>query len=352
MAKDFTRTNNPSYLYMAELMHPFPEWIASKPVPEPDEFEKMASTAFADPARRLLPVSSPEAAFYSAINIFAHLGDYGDDVFDRVKSACAFYGIEEDVAPYATIFADEHEKSASGPEEVPGRFAIDEELDGVRYRLLPLNDAEEVRQSARDLSKMAREDRIHFLMLVPAAREICKAAADSGVADLPGIVTRFGLDRFDDVDAAKPMLDKRASFGKMPEAASLYESVREEWAAGSIDPYEAMEKIAAIDDAAGVPCALSLTSDHPTPYEVVFCGGKVVDAEKMASENVLLRGVLIPVKDAKAVNPLDIAFRLSKSAAADWERMRDVADARDISLSLGTWAEADQKTFLRLVAEA
>lgn len=353
MTQDFTTYSTPpKYLFRAELHAPFPDWVVAEPMPTADQFSKQASIAFADQARRLLPISTKSATFHSALHIFANPNDFDESVFERVKEACAMHGIEQDIAPYASLFADELEKEAGLNEFVEGRYAIDDQIGNEVFKLLPLNDAEDVTSSAMDLSKMASEHRIHILTLVPAAREIVKAAADYSVGHkLPELITRLGKDRLPDADIAKKkikgreMLCKEADIrGKIAaDYAEALEGVEER-------PDESMAKIAAIDEAIGLRPNYKLSSVVPTPHAIVFSGDTMEAVEKTAKENVLVREVLIPMTAVKQIPAMDAAFKFSKSAAATLAKMASTDDARDLSLAIEQWDEADQKTFLRLAA--
>lgn len=353
MSEDFTSLNNPRFLYRAGLRHPFPDWVAAEPMPEKADFEKKAAAAFADPARRLLPICTPSAAFHSALNIFARPDDFDVSTLERVKEACAHFGIEQDLLPYAELFVDEFEKSAALDEPTAGRFAINDELDGERLQLLPLNDKEDVTSSAFDLAKMAAERRIHLLMLVPAAREVVKAAADHGVTQLPEIVTRFGTPRFPDAEKAAKLIEGREQFCK---DASVRETVaadyREALEGLEDDPDDAMTKIAAIDFAAGIKPNYKISAPVPSPFDIVYGGALESEAEKAATENVLVRDVLVPLTEIRRIGEQDASFRLSKEAADHFLKLRDAGDARDLSLAVEHWDEQDQRTLLRLAVDS
>lgn len=351
--EDFTQMKNPWFLYRAELESPFPEWVANAPLPEREDFSKQASTAFADPENRLLPISTKEAAFHSAIEVFARCEEYSDDAFDRVKQACEYYGIEDDVLPYAEIFLEEIEKSAALDEPAEGRYAIDTELGGQNLRLLPLNDYEDVRESARELSKMAAEKRINLLMLVPAAREIVKAAGEHGVETLPETIVRFGYLRHADAEKSAALIEGREQYCKDPDLREVVKQDYQEAIAGvEDDPDDAMEKIAATDLVAGLRQELNIRSVIPNPYDVVFTGPLDIEVEKAASENILVRDVLIPLAAVSSIEKLDAEFRLSKSAAENFEKLRDCTDAKDWSIAIEQWEPDDQRTLLRMAAEA
>tara|TARA_R110002110_G_scaffold8326_13_gene41929 strand:- start:2200 stop:3267 length:1068 start_codon:yes stop_codon:yes gene_type:complete len=353
MAEDFTTINNPRFLYLAELSHPFPDWVVSEPIPAKSAFEKKAAAAFADVHRRLLPISTKSAAFHSAINIFAHMDEFDDAVFERVKEACAFFGISGDVAPYAGIFADEVEKSASENEFPEGRFAIDTTLNEESFQLLPINDREDVISSAFDLAKMASDNRIHLLMMVPAAREIVKAAADYGADGLPELIVRFGGEKFSDLEEATRLIEGREQFCK---DATIRETIAADYKEALTDveenPDTAMEKIAAIDMAAGLQPNYRIASLVPTPFDIVFSGPLDSEAEKAAKSHVLVRNVLVPLEEVKRIEDMDAKFKLSKSASEAFSKIRECDDARDLSLTIEQWEEKDQRTLLRLAVDA
>lgn len=349
MSEDFTSMNNPRFLYQAGLHHPFPDWVAAESMPEKADFEKKAAAAFADPARRLLPICTPSAAFHSAINVFARFNDFGEAAFERVKEACDHFGIEQDILPYAELFAGEFEKAAAIDDFDGGRFAIDDELGGERFRILPLNDKDDVASSAFDLAKMAADRRVHILMLVPAAREIVKAAADHGVERLPEIVVRYGTVRFPDAEQAAKLIEGREQFCK---DASLRETVADDYREAleglEESPDDALAKIAAIDHAAGVETSYKLSAAVPNPFDIVFSGPLESEAEKAATENVLIRDVLVPLTEIRRIGELDASYRLSKEAADHFLKLRGEGDARDLSLAVEHWDEEDQRTLLRL----
>ena len=347
---DFTTSSNPRFLYFAELRRPFPDWVAAEPSPLAADFEKKSSAAFADTARRLLPISDKVATFHSALDLFAHADDYSSDVFDRVKSACEFFGIEEDIAPYADMFADRLEKSAADSQPDEGRFAIRETLNGTDFTLLPLNDASDVEASAHDLAKMAADRRIHFLMLVPAAQEVVKAASELGVNGLPELIVRLGAERVPNLEKAAGLIAGREAYCKGANQDVIREGYAE--ALATEDPIEAMCKIAAIDDSIGLRYNYREGARIPLPNEIVFCGPTMFEIEKAAKENVSIGNVLIPLNDMKKIDPTEASFKLSKSAGDGFKACIDSSDARDLSVAVMGWEDADARTLLRLAVAA
>ena len=352
MTSDYTTSNNPQALYFAEIHQPFPDWVAAHPIPTADKFEKCASAAFADIDRRLLPVRDKVSTFHSAIDLFANAADYSAEVFNRIKNACEFHGIADDVAPYAELFASKVEKSASADVCAPGKFAINQEFNGVAYTLLPLNDAQDVKDSGHELAKMASDNRIHFVTLFPAAQEIAKAAADFGVADLPGIVQRIGPARCANFEKAARLLEGRELLSKSADQDALRQAYTDAVteAATTNDADGCVMKIAAIDDAAGIRYNYSAGSRVLLPSEIVYTGPLVADVEKAAAANVAVGDILIPLHELQKLDLLAADFKLSKEAAASLRNTINTTDAKDVSIALMSWCDTDRRTLLRMAA--
>lgn len=358
--EDFTKSSQQRSLYLAHLHHPFPGWVSASPVPSAADFTKKAAAAFADPQRRLLPICDNVSTFHSAIDYFANSDKYDEAVSERIKSACHFFEIGADVAPYALLFADEAVKSAAASEIVrgPSRFAVDTTIGGLTYQLLPLNDADDVRNSAADLAKMASDNRIHFMMLRPAAEEIVKAAQEFSVTteELPNIVSRLGLERLPDFDKAATLLIGRENLcmnGSLREGLRLeYSTAVSDAASGAITADQCWEKIAAADDCADLRYSYHTASRLLLPTDIVFGGHLRGEVEKAARENVSVLDVLIPLNEFQKIDRNRANFTLSKSAAETLLRCIDEPDATGISLAVMGWEESDQRTLLRLAANA
>jgi hypothetical protein len=352
MTSDYTTSNNPQALYFAEIHQPFPDWVAAHPIPTADKFEKCASAAFADIGRRLLPVRDKVSTFHSAIDLFANADAYSADVFERVKNACEFHGIADEVAPYAELFASKVEKSASADICTPGRFAINQEFNGVAYTLLPLNDAQDVKDSGHELAKMAADNRIHFLTLFPAAQEITKAAAEFGVVNLPSVVQRVGAARCANFEKAARLLEGRELLSKTADQDALrqaYAAAVTE-AAATNDADGCVMKIAAIDDAAGIRYNYNASWRVLLPSEVVYTGPLVAEVEKAAAENVAVGDILIPLRELQKLDLIAADFKLSKEAATSLRNTINTTDAKDVSIALMGWCDTDRRTLLRMAS--
>lgn len=354
MNEDFTVMHNPQFLYRAGLHHPFPDWVANEPIPSAEDFVEKSAAAFADPGRRLLPICTPNAAFHSMLNVMAHPEQFDERTFDRVKSACSQFQIEADIAPYAQLFVSEFEKKAAAADEQPQlRFAIDTVIGDQEYRLLPLQDREDVVTSSFELAKMASENRVPLPIFVSAAREVVKAAAEFGVDKLPDTVAWYGADRHPDAERAARLLKGRADLCK---DATVRETIARDYQEALADlekdPDVAMEKIAAIDFVVGIPSSCRLASPIPNPFEIVFGGPLDSEVEKAAAANSLIRDILVPVEALRAIPVEEVEFKLSKSASDEFFNIREEGDGRDFTFVVGNWGEEDQRTLLRLAAQA
>lgn len=351
MPQDFTTDPNPRYLYVAELHHPFPEWVANAPVPSADQFTKKSSAAFADPSRRLLPIADKVSTFHSVINLLADVTSFPDSTFDRVKEACDFFGISEEVAPYADLFADRLEKSASVT-ATPVQFAIDEEINGETYKLLPLADAMDIEDAGFSLAKMASDNRIHFVHFVNAARRVVKAATDHNVVNkLPEPILRVGSERAHNFEKAARLVEGRSDYARNGDPEIVKSAYAE--ALKETDPDVAMNKIAAIDTAAGISHRYHAGAFLPLPSEIVFNGPLISEIEKVAREHAAIGNVLVPLQELKNVDRRALAFSLTKEAGEAIIRvLEDTDDASDVSLLVDSWADDDRRTLLRLAASA
>jgi hypothetical protein len=351
---DYTHTNNPRSIHLAEMAAPFPDWIKGSPIPSKDGLEKLASVAFADRANRLLPLHSKEATFFSAVDYFANVDSYPERTFEAIKEACDHFDIGADVAPYAEFFSGVFEKKASDSQPVilPGKFAINTTLNGKDFRLLPLDDAYEISKSARDLTSMVEENRIHYLMFVDAAREIVKAAAEAAVVhELPGLVVEVGTPRFEDLDKAASLIESRRSLCDQT-AFDAYSDALKEAAAGEITADDCMRKIAATDSAIGLRYNFNPRRVVPLPHDIVFTGPSYAEVEKLARERVMVRGVPVPLEAVRKIDKLDVEFNLEKAAAATLLQLRDGGDAIPLSHAVSEWPETDQKLLLKLSLDA
>ena len=85
------------------------------------------------------------------------------------------------------------------------------------------------------------------------------------------------------------------------------------------------------------------------PHDIVYCGDRLDDLEKAASENILIDGIAVPKSALAAINPASLEFGLSKSAAASFDLTDPAIHMGDV---ISGWSGNDKKTLLHLALEA
>ena len=326
---DFTRTNNPTSLTKAAGIHPFPEWADSAPIPHADGLVGFSNSIFADTHRRLLPLHTKEAAFFSAIDFLDHPEDFGLEAGERVKKACDGFGIWGEMLPWLHASANSFEKSASSCS-----WAIDTEIGGTPIRMFPLDTDENVREAVYGLTKMAQEKRIEYTMLREAALNVMEKDADAANE----LLAAFAITQFTDPEKTAALISSRGGDDAQQKA---YNTIAKELAEG-LDPETAVIKLAACDIAFDKP-------NHPfpttrlRPHELVYCGDKLSDLRKEASQHVFVMEVLIPRSALAAIDPTDIEYALSKQAGVAFDAQR--LDLEDV---VAGWDKYDQKALLHL----
>ena len=335
---DFTRTNNPTSLFKAASVHPFPEWADTSPIPHAAGLTKLANAAFADSAKRLLPIHTKAASFFSMVDFLDHPNDFGLATGERLKTACENFGIMDDMLPYLREADNSFIKSASSAD-----FAIDVEIGKTPVKLFPLDSLENVREAVVGLTKMANERRLEYTMLRDASLRVMEKAADYR-EPVNTLLASFAVTRFTDPEKSASLI---ASRGATPYEQSQYNAVCSDLAAG-LDPEEAVTKIAAYDIAFDHNNHL-YAGTHLRPHDIVYCGERLDDLTKAASENVLVNGIAIPMSVLASIKTEDLEFGLSKSASASFDIKTDSISLAD---TIACWSAVDKKTLLHLSLEA
>ena len=270
---DYTHTNNPVSLFKAAAVSPFPEWVDTSPIPHADSLGHLSSAAFADRNKRLLPIHTKAASFFSMVDFLDHPEDFGLATGERLKEACANFGIMDDMLPYLRVADDSFTKSASC-----AAFAIDTEIGSTPVKMFPIDSGENVREAITSLTKMANERRIEYTMLRDAALRVMEKAADFK-EPVNTLLASFAVMRFTDPEKSASLISGRG--------ASLYEqtqynTVCSELSAG-LSPEEAITKISAYDIAFGRNNHL-YSGTRLRPHDIVYCGDRLDDLEKRVAD--------------------------------------------------------------------
>lgn len=329
---DFTRTNNPTSIFKAASHHPFPDWVANAPVPTAESLAGLKPNAFADMVKRLLPIHTKEASFFSMIDFLDHPEDFGIETGKRVKAACDSHGITNEMLPWLQEADNSFQKQASTCD-----WAIDTQIGDTPVRMFPLDTEENKREAVTGLTKMASEKRIDYTLLREAALTLIEKNASVNT-----LLADFAITRFTDPEKSAALIAGR---GGNEHEQRQYNLIVKELADGG-DPEQAVLKIAACDIAFDRP-------NHPfpstrlRPHNLVYCGEPLADLAKQASEHVIVHDVLVPKSALAAIDPTDIEFGLSKQAGVSFD-----ASKPDIGDIIAGWDKIDQKTLLYLALNA
>jgi len=352
---DYTQTDNPRCLYAAAAAKPFPEWVAADGIPTREETATLSKQAFASEDDRLLPIHTKTATFYSALDYFSRPNEFSEVTYERVKTACDVHGITADIPDYTQVFQDSFEKQAADYiVPVADRFALNFDVEGSQYELLPINDAYDVSLAAEELDKMATEQRIPHELAVAAAVEITKAAADFGVTDIIGFTSTFGVEREADFTKAAAAVASRArSMNYDAYAVAAYGGIIKSAAEGSITAEDAVAKLHVLDRANDVVYSY-INPKHgvPAPEQMIYSGISKQAALTQVSDNVLIDGVAVPLSAWNAMDSEVVGFRMSKDASDVITPHIGTRDASEASLAIMDMAQDEQHNLLELLLDA
>lgn len=353
---DFTQTQNPLSINRAFFAVPAPDWVRAEPIPTAEQFKSASRQAFADPERRLLPLTSKLTTFYSALDFYGNIGNYPAGVEDRVKQACVHYRIAGEILPYLDVLLQEQEKKAVKVVEEPEstlRFAIDEEHAGGPVRLLPINNPDEAAKSASDLAKMFGERRIHYITARRAALEIEKVAGEDSecLANLTPLLEY----RLPNLDRAAEKIESRADYipAHLDKGAAMnaYRGAIAAAARQEISLEECVEKIAALDHSLHIDL-FDRRPEFLKPHEIVYSGITKLAAARAVKELVQVPDVtVIPLAAFKKIPRNQLLTTFGKAAADNFKSWVDTDDATLVSACLPSWSLEDRVSLTKLAIE-
>lgn len=354
MAKDYTKTGNPRSLYIAALHREFPDWVKGEAIPDEDELTKLSSSAFCDRERRLLPCHTPAATFFSAVDSFFHPDLYDDATADRVKQACAYHEIEDDVAPYLDVVMENLVKRSSVEDPPDSEYALHFELPGRQFRLFPLHDAQSVADAALSLEKMAASKRIPHELFVYGCKNITKKAEDLGILEqIRPDVRRMGEDRDPDWDKAASAINSRKPFLRHSEEAERgYADLIKKGAEGQLEDHAVVAGIRELDIQHRIPYRYESESKGVvTPEEIVYSGESERDKRAAICAHVSIGQALLPLSSLSQVPDKFVDLRLSKTAAAALRKARACAEGVEATAAFLGLGEDDVRQTVQVITE-
>jgi hypothetical protein len=316
---DFVNDRNPKAIYLADHLVGMPDYVKAASWVQPEDVADLADIAFANSGKREFPIHDKQATWLSAAYMLGDLATYENSTaYGRVKAAAVYHGIDADVAALEQAMAA-HNKAASEI-ATPQAYALTVDFtkvaevadQGIR-NFYPLQDSYDVMNSARDMLNDFDRGNLPLDYLRSAAQELIKAAAHYGVeaSDILPRVRAHGELRFPDFEHALTCVGLRKAAGVDDEGLELYK----EAALGARDEPEDFNKWIDLwldlDSTYGIKYA----RHQPTPYEAFFCGEAVPDLNKLASEVVVIEGVMVPKTVVALIPEIRVQQNFSKVAS-------------------------------------
>ena len=182
--QDFTSDPNPRGLYALEKAgHAMPSFLQDCEWPGAADVAGLASTAFADPSRRLHPVHNKAACMLTAMYLYG-LPEVSEHVLVNTKRAAAVHGIESEVLPLLEPLSNTNAVQTKAAADGFALHAGDQNFYPVRTRY-------EVEQSGVGLLHDFKGGLLPVKEARQAALCLVKRATDVG-ANLPDDIRRLG----------------------------------------------------------------------------------------------------------------------------------------------------------------
>ena len=314
---------NPVYFFKAAESLELPDYLMSTPMLSQEDVAPLPSYSFADRNNRLFPIHTKEATLMSAMCFYGR--QYRDPQIEQgITKAAASHDVSELVESFKTLFHVQI-KQAAAPEP---RYALAYN-DGTQVRYyFPIDGETELCQSARKLTKAAKDMRLPLAFVKTAAEAMCDRAQELGLvpeATLPAEVVNLGTVRIVDFEAAKEAAALRQEFaGVDGESLALYydtiESAKVAYQAGeSIQDY--IDVIEILDQAHNVKYSHLLAD----PYRMFYSGPSVSDVQKFANEVVFVGEIAVPTEVLAATPDNRIEDWFDAPNASAIKRARDLA---------------------------
>lgn len=288
---DFIKDQNPTALYEVGIKagEALPDYVKEAAMLQEEDVANLADSAFADRVNRLHPIHTKEATYMSAVYL-AGAGLTSSEEFATVKRAAEFYGIDKDVED-AIALLEPTRKEASEAFVSTEKFALSfnmEEED--TWSAYPINSELEVTKAATEVVKDWVDEHIPTDWLRHAAINIVKRANELNISrnEIPDKIWNLGAERLVDFDNAESVAASRCLAGVADTSAYL-DAVKQA-AAGSISVEQAVDQWMLLDAQNSVS-----HKRYTSPQEAFYSGASIADIEKLASSNVCISDVLVPV---------------------------------------------------------
>ena len=301
MDKDFVRDQNPTPLYYIYQQDYLPDYVKEAAFMEEEHVRELHDIAFADKVNRLHPIHSKTAAYLSGIYLAGH-GENSGPVWEAVKQACEYYGVEDDLEQAVTALMADPDYTKEASEETE-KWAVhvqwNEEEVGSYY---PINTPEEVKIAGVNLDQDYNRGKMPVEIFRAGAKNIMKEAHEQGVPlnSIPKSVQENGTERLPNLDYADLMLYTRKEAGVPEEGMEIYKRcIKIAKEAGTDEAVETAVSIwRDLDTVHDIDYLKQANGERvPSPQECFYTGMTVDELRKTAQEHVVLKGIMIPHVD-------------------------------------------------------
>lgn len=304
---DHITDNNPRTINHILKNFKVPEYVKDMETISKSASEEEA--IFADPDNREFPI-------HTAGNVW--LG-YGYAKLNKnhvaatiLKSAAKHYGIQDDIKQFDNTgiekYASEHKREYG--------FIVQDSENRKEYLLYPLNSANEVRESCRQLAKEANYH--DFEDFVVISKRLVKAAKKYEVSteELHPIISRYGIEREFQESVLKELIDSRVELVKDADLKEVYNGCMDIIMEDESKIMEAINMIKSADAIAGIDY-----KHHTDPYLAAFSGMEKDDLMKLATEFIVTKEFIIPKSAFESVPQEELNTYLTKTAADSYKYM-------------------------------
>jgi len=343
--------------------YPYPETailaLESSGVSVPDmikiasPLDEDVTPLYADSARTL-PIESGRMAILSSIQYLANAPDLDSSLVGRLRKAAHAYQMGQLFDQAAQFFIQQRalssvQKSAAIRQETAPVWALSEQDGGPAYRIKTALDVE---SSADGMARDLQEHNLSATQLFRASRALMKRAHELGVdpQHLPRRIVGLGTERLPDWDAAEAHLLARDHRGYDRASSETAGEIIKSARAGLMDPEQACDLWAQLDEHCGVRPA-----NTPTPHEIVYSGTTADQLLKLANHALVLDGVTLPADALRPAQDERLLRRLSREEAECLNKMASMVQEGNgaVASCLAANLPVDvSRRMLRFLAEA
>jgi hypothetical protein len=293
-----------------------------------------AVQGFADGSARQLPVFDKLATYWSAL--YAHSGEIevGDQTVDRLKKACAFYGITEDVTKAVNTLTEKLASREKVASEKEAHYALNIKTAGENFSCYPTSNEDVLMDSVRQVGTDRTLGNLPEYLYKKACEGLVSRAKDLGVAaQLPADVLQAGQLCTGNSKVAKLFLNRRAretgEEGYLKLAAAYEEDLPK-----ATSPEERYELLDAVIKQA---CNLDDFSSPGEKYSKyrnspVFnlnVGPQVEDLEKKAAAHFVFGSAVVPTNILPKVNWDVVEGRMTNAGAEKLAKVKELSTEKD-----------------------